>query len=179
MIWFTSDTHFGHANVIGFCGRPFALVEEMDEEMIRRWNARVRPSDVVYHLGDFAFKSKEFAAGICCRLLGHKVLVRGNHDRKAAAMFDVGFAEVHDTVLLSDVLGQFRLSHVPPDGADREGLKVHIPPADEDVTAFLCGHVHEKWRRQETATGVPVINVGVDQWNFEPKTLSELLEAAQ
>lgn len=176
MIYFTSDTHFGHANVIGYCGRPFALVEEMDEELIRRWNARVQPSDVVYHLGDFAFKSREFAAGICRRLLGHKVLVRGNHDRSAAKMFEVGFDEVHDTFLLNDALGMFRLSHVPPDGADRDGLKVPIPSPDEPVNGFLCGHVHEKWRHRFVAGGVPVINVGVDQWGFEPKTLAELLE---
>lgn len=44
-IWLISDTHFGHENIIGYCGRPFANAAEMDEAMIERWNATVKPSD--------------------------------------------------------------------------------------------------------------------------------------
>ena len=46
-VFFTSDTHFGHENVIRFDGRPFASVEEMDAELIRRWNAKVGKGDLV------------------------------------------------------------------------------------------------------------------------------------
>lgn len=51
--WFTSDTHFDHANVIEYCKRPFSNVEEMNEAMIRNWNKRVMPEDTIFHLGDF------------------------------------------------------------------------------------------------------------------------------
>ena len=50
--WFTGDQHFNHANIIGFTGRPFANSEQMNAEIIRRHNSRVKSSDTVYHLGD-------------------------------------------------------------------------------------------------------------------------------
>ncbi|HIY67347.1 MAG TPA: hypothetical protein H9830_13860 [Candidatus Agrococcus pullicola] len=50
----TSDTHFGHVRIIELAHRPFAEVTEMDEEIVRRWNAVVAPDDVVLHLGDVA-----------------------------------------------------------------------------------------------------------------------------
>lgn len=100
--WFTSDTHFGHGNVIKYCKRPFApaalvqewidtnarvpdeYVEIMNEEMIRRWNARVGIRDRVYFLGDFCFAKKEkiagFATSILSRLNGFKTFIPGNHD---------------------------------------------------------------------------------------------------
>lgn len=77
--WFTSDTHFGHANVIDYCDRPFEDVEEMDAEMVRRWNALVKPGDRVYHLGDFAWTLKR-AREIRPQLNGTIRLIIGNHD---------------------------------------------------------------------------------------------------
>jgi calcineurin-like phosphoesterase family protein len=84
-IFFTSDHHWGHANILKFVSpagtllRPeFSCVEEMDEAMVDRWNAVVRPQDKVYHLGDVAMKLPALAH--CARCHGHKRLVRGNHD---------------------------------------------------------------------------------------------------
>ena len=51
-IYFTGDLHFGHENVLRFDGRPFSSVEEMDEELISRWNNKVGKGDIVYILGD-------------------------------------------------------------------------------------------------------------------------------
>lgn len=62
MIWFTSDTHFGHANVLEFCERPWGTVEEMDDALVDAINGRVAPDDVLYHLGDFSFKMTVEAA---------------------------------------------------------------------------------------------------------------------
>ena len=80
MIFYTSDTHFGHANIIKYSKRPFASVDEMNEAMVRNWNERVRPDDDVWHLGDFAMGSKEAIPGILDRLMGRKHLIWGNHD---------------------------------------------------------------------------------------------------
>ena len=84
-VFLVSDTHFGHAGVCRFTEadgvtkiRPWTDPAEMDEEMIRRWNDRVRPNDKVYHLGDVVINRK--ALPTLARLNGDKVLIRGNHD---------------------------------------------------------------------------------------------------
>lgn len=81
-VWFTSDTHYGHANVIEYSKRPYADVEEMDEALVMNWNNVVRPGDQVYHLGDFAFCDEGRATRIAKRLMGQKFLVFGNHDKR-------------------------------------------------------------------------------------------------
>lgn len=89
-IWFTSDTHFGHANIIRHCARPFATVNEMDDALEANWNACVKARDTVYHLGDFAFLKPGLIANQLRRLGGKKHIVLGNHDkaiRKARAEF--------------------------------------------------------------------------------------------
>lgn len=80
--FFTSDTHFGHANIIRFCKRPFENVEEMNEALIENWNKVVSDDDTVFHLGDFAFGGSNVWKEIIPRLKGHINLIIGNHDRK-------------------------------------------------------------------------------------------------
>jgi len=79
MIWFTSDTHFGHANIIKYCKRPFKDVEEMNKTLIINWNSVVRPNDTVYHLGDFAFDDPRKYIET---LWGDILFVSGNHDKQ-------------------------------------------------------------------------------------------------
>lgn len=79
-IWFTSDLHFGHRNIIQFCNRPFKSVEEMDETLIENWNSVVKPNDLVFNLGDFAFAPNWRWAELLGRLNGTHILILGNHD---------------------------------------------------------------------------------------------------
>lgn len=160
MIWFTSDTHFHHARVIEYCNRPFADVEEMNEELVRRWNDRVGKGDVVYHLGDFALGPREKLAPTVARLNGAIILVRGNHDRSRSAMLSAGFpVVVPDAILVVDGATLF-LHHQPIlDFAKLNRADLH-----------LCGHIHNEWARQGD-----IINVGVDVRDFRPQTLPELL----
>ena len=79
-VWFTSDTHFGHANIIGYSNRPFASIDEMDAVLVCNWNALVQPQDEIWHLGDFTFRSEKAASTYLQRLNGRKHLVWGNHD---------------------------------------------------------------------------------------------------
>lgn len=81
-IFFTSDTHFAHANVLNFCHRPFASIEEHDEGLIERWNNVINDDDIVFHLGDFAFAGGPKWEEILKRLKGHIHLILGNHDCK-------------------------------------------------------------------------------------------------
>lgn len=79
-IWFTSDTHFGHANIIKYCNRPFASVEEMDRTLISNWNSKIQPNDIVHHLGDFCFGHFERYKK---QLNGKIHFIEGNHDKEA------------------------------------------------------------------------------------------------
>lgn len=81
-IYFISDMHFHHNNIIDFANRPFLSVEEMNMKMIENWNNVVQKDDIVYHLGDFSMKSnKEEVNKILNQLNGNITLVKGNHDK--------------------------------------------------------------------------------------------------
>lgn len=78
-VWFISDTHFGHCNIVGYCRPEFADLTSMEETIIERWNATVKPQDLVYHLGDFAWTTKD-AIRVRPKLNGSIRLIVGNHD---------------------------------------------------------------------------------------------------
>jgi calcineurin-like phosphoesterase family protein len=78
MIWFTADTHFGHANIIKYCNRPFSNVKEMDEEIINRWNVTIKSNDIVYHLGDFSMGDPR---KYYSQLNGTVYIIPGSHDK--------------------------------------------------------------------------------------------------
>lgn len=80
MIYFTSDTHFGHKNILKYTKREGSNIEEMDENLIYKWNSAVGHKDTVYHLGDFSFYGTSRTLDIIKRLNGSIVLIRGNHD---------------------------------------------------------------------------------------------------
>lgn len=81
-VWFTSDTHWGHANIIKYDKRPFASIEEHDEALIANWNRVVGKGDMVYHLGDVLWHTKsEKLDYILNALHGTLILIKGNHDK--------------------------------------------------------------------------------------------------
>lgn len=125
-IFFTSDTHFFHANIIRYCNRPWNSgkdengniivskddVNRMNEEIARRWNSVVEEDDIVWHLGDFSFGGKENLEKIFPLLNGKINLVMGNHDHyKIKYYYDVGFNKVYDRkVVINDFV---ILTHAP------------------------------------------------------------------
>lgn len=133
-MYFISDTHFHHANIIKLAGRPFASVQEMNEEMVSRWNAVVRPDDIVWHLGDFAYgtwKGGDTAA-IFARLNGRKHLVKGNHDHDET--LNLGWERVVPYHVIKYNHKKIILSHYPIlewDGCFHGTLHFH-------------GHTHNK-----------------------------------
>ena len=80
--FFTSDTHFNHANIVKFCNRPFKDVEQMNEMMIANWNSVIGETDTVFHLGDFCLGGAAEWTKLLDRLNGKIYLILGNHDLK-------------------------------------------------------------------------------------------------
>ena len=104
-IFFTADTHFGHENVIQFDKRPFASADEMDEEMIKRWNNKVGKGDLVYVLGDMIWKSiTDYAEPLIKSLNGQIILIKGNHDQfinNGKAKIEIALAKGKKTYTLT------------------------------------------------------------------------------
>lgn len=162
--WVTSDLHFGHKNIMNFCPLSRARFRNdlayMNEAMVKEWNDLISPEDLVYILGDVAFLSGSDAAKIMIRLNGTKILVEGNHDRKA--LMDVNFR------------GAFKEVHKYLD-INYDGTKVvmfHYPIAEWDQmhrgSVHLHGHLHggvsgmEKYRCRDMgmdATGMIAITM--------------------
>lgn len=188
MRWFTSDLHISHANILAYCGRPFADVAAMNEEIFARWRAAVAPDDEVWVLGDVVLGPDwREALHAIARLPGRKVLVAGNHDRcweghgakhaKYVSDYAVAFEVRQGTQRLTIDGIECDVSHFPFIADEHEGADKYDAsrPRDEG-RPLLCGHIHEKWRQRGRE-----VNVGVDQWDFSPvseTTLAALLRAA-
>lgn len=179
--FFTSDPHFFHTNIITFCGRPFLRddgqpdQEKMHTTLIERWNSVVTDDDLVYLLGDFSFGPIVDSRAIRQKLRGKIILIRGNHDRSKQQMLQLGFEEVHNRLELKLDDKVVYLSHIPYTVSDPHPRKYKpefTPPPPAFYHYWLCGHVHERWRRRGK-----IINVGVDQWDFTPRTFEELIAA--
>lgn len=180
MNFFTSDEHLYHHNVLEYCARPFADVDEQTRELIARHNAVVSENDTVWHLGDLIMGPKgqqptrlhEWLS----QLNGTHHLIMGNHDElKPPVYLSVGFKTVTPSFFpLTDDGHKIVMTHRPQD-ANR--ILAESPIQSKAATLVLVGHVHEKWTYQETNCGRPMINVGVDAWDFTPKNLPQLLAA--
>lgn len=178
-IFFSSDHHFDHANIIQYCNRPFASVKEMNAELIKRWNAVVQPDDIIYYLGDFSLSMKTLQ--YVKQLNGIKILIPGNHDKcfrkhknfelKAREYLDAGFTEIllEDISYWFDDLEQLvSLSHFPYQGFSYDERYKNLM-LEDNGNWLLCGHVHEKWK-----TKAKMINVGCDVWNYAPVSITEI-----
>lgn len=173
-LWLTSDLHFGHENIIRYCDRPFADVDEMDAELVRRWNERVADDDVVWVLGDVALGPIHRSLGLVAQLAGHKRLVMGNHDRCwpgnrrwerwVEPYQEAGFTElVTETDI--DLGGGVVLPacHFPYRGDSHDDDRF-VPYRPVDRGGWLLhGHVHERWKVDDRQ-----INVGCDVWGYAP-----------
>lgn len=181
-ILFTGDLHFGHENVLKFDHRPFETVEEMDAELIRRWNNKVQKDDLVYILGDMIWKSRNSdAEGLIRSLNGQKILIRGNHDRFLHnARAKAALAEIKDYddiwVTLEDgTKKRVILSHY--------FMPMYIGHLYEAIHLHAHSHLTEEAKyelsiaEQLNAVGClnEIYNVGCMYWNYEPVTLDEIL----
>lgn len=162
--WFISDTHFSHTNIIRYAGRPFQSVKEMDERLIENWNALITPQDTVFFLGDFGLGTTDFLAGLCVRLHGNKICIRGNHDGTPAKMQKIGFSLALESAFIKIGRHQVELVHIPS----------HPAPSHFQ----LHGHVHEKRPNKLVDRQ---LNLSVEVWDYKPvseKTIIAQLDRA-
>ena len=132
--WIISDLHFGHVNVIKYSNRPFNDVDEMNKELIKKWNNVVGKDDLVYVLGDFTLfhrldKIKEYTQA----LNGRKILIMGNHDtRKPKDYIEAGFIQATKKPIM----------------VEPGVILMHEPFSDDKLIAknyiYFFGHVHTK-----------------------------------
>lgn len=165
-VWFTSDTHFFHRNVVDYCRRPFATVEEMNEALIARWNAAVHRDGIMFHLGDFCLGEPERWHSILDRLKGRIYLIVGNHDTRFITE-DVAarFAGVAIQMLINVNGQKIYLNHFP----------FLSYSGDNYGTWQLYGHVHSTQQQSNIidagrrAVLLPTqYDVGVDNNDYAP-----------
>lgn len=157
-IYVWSDTHFGHANIIKYCNRPFTSVEEMDATMIKNHNDTVNNDDLIIFNGDFSFYKKD-DAGIFAQLKGRKILVKGNHDYKVTK--SLAWEAIHDIYEFIHEGQKFVMCHYPMFSWNK---KFH-------GSIHLYGHVHNIAQDQLNMPNAH--NICVEYQDYCPKNVDE------
>lgn len=185
-IWFTSDCHFGHENILEYTNRPYSNINEHDEGIITNYNNKVQQGDLCYFLGDMFFGcSTQKARDYMSRMRGTKVLIKGNHDKnKDIWYYDIGFDVVLEGARIR--LGQkiVHLSHYPYRAPWYKRMmfffnnrKKHLYKSrkyrnlNDDGSYLLHGHTHLSRKINGRA-----IHVGLDAWECKPVSATEILE---
>ena len=186
--FFTSDLHFGHENVIRYSNRPFKTLEEMEEKLIKRWNAKVRSQDRVIVVGDFLLGcGKPRLREILSQLNGIKVCVRGNHDLSHAEMTTAGFDFVCESMQLNIAGELVNVSHYPYKAnrfktlfytiANKLFPKRFYKPRkfkfqkEDDGRFLIHGHSHSRFKVKDK-----MLHVGVDAWCYEPVPAAKIAD---
>jgi calcineurin-like phosphoesterase family protein len=188
MRYWTSDFHFGHANIQRFCpGRPGSNLPDdrrvayMNDAIVDNFNSILTDDDELWVLGDVAMGPFKESIQNVARIRGKKMLCAGNHDRCWSGMSEkerrknteiyreVGFTimpEIMDAVL--DDWIPVGLSHFPYEGDSHgEDRYPQFRPVDNGGP-LIHGHVHDEWKINTSSNGSLMINVGVDVWGYFP-----------
>lgn len=158
-VFFTSDLHLGHSNIIKYCKRPFNNADEMDEALIRNWNNVVGKDDHIYVLGDFTMRSKP--SNYLRRLNGFKHLVQGNHDDRPST--DDGWTSIH------------KLHRIKVQGQDIVLCHYAMVVWDQSHRGSwqLYGHSHGTLPDNKASLS---FDVGVDCHNYTPLSFEQVSE---
>ena len=165
-LWFTSDIHFQHQNILRLTQRPFSDINEMNETIIANFNSVVSPDDMLYILGDVNFKGN--ADKLIPRLNGRKVLVLGNHDK------DYDPSAFEEICMIKEI-------NAPIGGRNYRFVLCHYPFAEWNGfykgAIHLHGHQHNKadYNEAQRAAGLLRYDVGVDANNFMPVSAEQIV----
>lgn len=199
MNFYISDLHFccrsqTNEGAVNYDGRPYDTVEEMNGDLVRRWNARVTNADTVYILGDLAFRGKpDDWLALVAQLRGRKVLVKGNHDDLSDLRYKQLFTDIFERKEITDCFGgkayKLVLDHFP----------ILMWAGQHKGTILLYGHTHnsaeetffqkclaemnaseELSLRRHGGQKIRAYNVGcmMQYMGYAPRTLKEIIEGA-
>jgi calcineurin-like phosphoesterase family protein len=174
-VWFTSDPHFGHANIIKYCKRPFENVEDMNQVLIDNWNMVVDHDDLIICGGDFALGNSKSTISVLNQLNGNKILIKGNHEKsvlsnkEARTFFNGGIYDILEiTILDEEVSDEFQ-----------DIILCHYPMVTWDKSHRgswqLFGHVHGMLDGDKRLSPNQM-DIGVDSNGFRPISYQEVKE---
>ena len=193
--WFTSDLHWGHANIINYCNRPYKDVYEMNTDLTRIWNETIKEGDTVYVIGDFSL-NKKMSSIITPLLNGNKILIVGNHDKpfKHIVKSNEEYSNENPNRIHNEVCEQYLqdgwkslnkelkltlrddtnvvLNHLPyasKEGQTFDTRYLDFRPKDEGLV-LVHGHIHGRYKKFNN-----MIDVGHDA-HGRPISEDELIE---
>lgn len=158
-VFFTSDSHYSHTNVIKYSNRPFTSKFEMNSKLMENWNTQIKQNDIVYHLGDFCFADEQEGQSILDRLNGKKHLIIGNHDKVGVKLKGWESIEHYKEI---NVDGQhIVLCH----------YAMRVWNRSHHGAWMLYGHSHGSLPDDPNALS---IDVGVDCHNYTPLNMDDI-----
>jgi calcineurin-like phosphoesterase family protein len=161
MMFFIADMHLGHFNILKYCNRPFASIEEMDQTLIDNWNNKISNNDIVYHIGDFCFRNPEY---YLTQLNGKKHIILGDHDKQIQNN-SKKLAIIHREMILkfsiklNDENVSINLCH----------WCMRVWPKSHYNSWLLFGHSHGRLYPRGKSW-----DVGVDNNSFSPLSLEDI-----
>lgn len=172
----TSDLHLGHANICQYTGRPYGSVDDMNDDLVSRWNDVVSSADEVWILGDLCMGKLDVSLTYVSLFNGTKYLVPGNHDRMfntrdtkyantSQRYLDAGIADVLPPSLTLSLTAETDVlaTHFPYAGDRSEEDRYQDHRLPDQGRRLVHGHTHGLWRRSGR-----MVDVGVDAWAGYP-----------
>lgn len=176
-IWYSSDLHLHHENIIKFCNRPFKDAKEMNECLLTLHNERVKPTDHWWNLGDLMMErgNNQYPLSVIAKFHGHKRLILGNHDHYSVRLYAQYFEKVQALHRFDNIL----FSHIPihPGSLGRAIANVHGHTHDHpNYPAHLAQPFEPVWPGKEQVEPriIPYVNICVEHTNYAPIPLEEV-----
>ena len=163
-IFVTADLHLFHNNIIKYENRPFRGVEEMNDEIVKRWNNTVSKHDKVFVLGDVSFGGKEETKEIIERLNGHKTLIMGNHDRPRSITNFWQYVGFNEVCRYPIIYKEFTvMTHEPPSYFN-----------EATPFAYIYGHVHSSDMYKTITKNTACVSM--ERWDYTPVNIEKIYE---
>ena len=190
-IFFTSDWHVGHANVLIFDNRPFKDLAHMHEVLVNNYNSTVRDDDICYFVGDMGLCKPDVLELVIARLNGTKVLILGNHDKGVEAMYKIGFDAVLYGATMQIAGEKVTITHCPLLGVWREDCsnmkgmtdenwhgekrpRQQIFTTQDNGQFHLHGHIHSPNHGKSQKILGRQMDVGCVANNYRPVSISAI-----